>query len=127
MVSTGHGLLVYDGECGFCTSAARWVERRWPPGQGHRTISAQRWDNARASGVHLTPDELRRSAWWIQGDRRDEGARAVARALIGVGGTWAFLGWVCLTPPISHAAARVYRLVARYRAHLPGATAECDN
>lgn len=125
-MSTSHGFLVYDGECGFCTIAAKWVVRRWPPGQGHRAVCSQRWDDTLGGGVHFTPDELRRSAWWIQGGRRYEGARAVARALIGVGGMWALVGRILLTPPTSIVAAWVYRLVARYRSYLPGATAECD-
>ena len=120
------GLLVYDDECAFCRGAAAWFERRWPPEPGHRAVPAKGWDNARGEGLGLSPDELRRSAWWIQGGVRDAGARAVARALMGVGGRWALLGRLLLAPPLSIGAGWVYRFVARYRGLLPGAGAPCE-
>jgi predicted DCC family thiol-disulfide oxidoreductase YuxK len=49
----------------------------------------------------------------------------VAHTRIAIGGAWSVLGRVMLIPPFSWLAAGVYRLVARYRYRLPGATDAC--
>ena len=47
------------------------------------------------------------------------GAVAVARLLVSNGGGWAVLGRLMQVPPVSWLAAVAYRLVAKYRRHLP--------
>jgi len=61
----------------------------------------------------------------IDGNDLDEGARAIARALIAAGGLWEILGRVLLFPPISWISALGYRIIARYRHFLPGGTPAC--
>jgi len=68
---------------------------------------------------------MRRAAWWIDDRHRDEGARAIARALLAARRPWPVVGVVLLTPPVSVLAALVYRVVARHRHRLPGATVTC--
>jgi predicted DCC family thiol-disulfide oxidoreductase YuxK len=75
----------------------------------------------------LTVADFQRAAWWIDGSRREEGSRAVGRALVAAGGLWVMAGWVLLVPPVSWVAPLGYRLVARYRYRLPGGTPACKS
>jgi predicted DCC family thiol-disulfide oxidoreductase YuxK len=115
-------VLVFDGECGFCTGVARWVERRLPPGAG--IIPAQRVDDPSAYG--LTRDDLLSAAYWIDRRRRPHrGHLAAAAALRRMGGWWGVLGDVAELPPFSWVAWAAYEVVARNRQRLPGPTPEC--
>ena len=125
MVTTPEQFLIYDGDCAFCTSSARWIERRWVRAPLPVAVPWQR--------VHLTwpalatpsVEQLRASVWWIEGPRHDAGARAIARALIATSSPWRLVGYAVLAPPLSWLAAPTYRVVARHRHRLPGATPAC--
>ncbi|MHB1087415.1 MAG: thiol-disulfide oxidoreductase DCC family protein [Acidimicrobiales bacterium] len=121
------GWLIFDGDCGFCTTSAKWITARWPQRSGARAIAWQQIGEHDLVARTLTIEDFRRSAWWIEGDLREEGSRAVARALIEVGGPLALLGRAILVPPLSWVAPFGYRLVARHRYHLPGATPACKS
>lgn len=120
---TPAGTLVYDGDCGFCTATARWVQRRLSDDCG--VISSQQAD---LDALGLTADDVARSAWWIcpDGTRLDE-HRSMAGALGSMGGPWPAVGRLLTLGPISPMARWGYRLVAgnRYRIRWPGAT-RCD-
>ncbi len=110
-------MLIYDGECGFCTSAAKWFHERLP--EGYLVIPYQSLPDLDALG--LTLGEVSSALHWIEIDgTAHRGHRAVGRALIACGRLWSVAGWLLLLPPISWFAAAVYRLVARYRYRLPG-------
>lgn len=117
-------VLVFDGECGFCTWAATTIARSWTGPAG--AVAWQRLGEDCLSGLGLTLDEAREAAWWVdRTGRRFRGHRAVAKALLASHGLKRWLGAVILVPPISWLAAGVYRLVVRYRHRLPGATPAC--
>jgi predicted DCC family thiol-disulfide oxidoreductase YuxK len=125
-VSSPQQLLVYDGDCGFCTSAADWISRRWP--ESDSAPLAVPWQNLAPDVLgeaSLSQEDVKRAAWWIHGAQREEGSRAVGRALIAAGKGWAIAGRVLLVPPISWIAPLGYRLIARYRYRLPGGTPAC--
>lgn len=124
-VNETSGVLIFDGDCGFCARWATWVVDQWSPGQGHRAIASQLVDGEFAAAARLTADELSRSAWWVEGERRDEGPRAVARSLISTGWPWAVAGRFLLLPPFSWLAPLGYRVVSRFRYLLPGSTPAC--
>ncbi|WP_419848914.1 thiol-disulfide oxidoreductase DCC family protein [Candidatus Poriferisocius sp.] len=117
------GILVYDGDCGFCTATARWVERRLS--NDCRVIPSQQAD---LDALGLTDEAVTRSAWWIcpDGTRWDD-HRSIAGALGAMGGPWPAVGRLMTLGPINPLARGVYRLVAnnRYRIRWPGAT-RCD-
>lgn len=117
------GTLVYDGDCGFCTKTARWVERRLS--DDCRVVPSQQVD---LGVLGLTEEDVVRSAWWIDpdGTRFDE-HRCIAKALRAMRAPWPALGRLLTLGPISPLARGVYRLVAnnRYRIRWPGTT-KCD-
>lgn len=117
------GILIYDGDCGFCTATARWVERRLS--DDYRVVPSQQSDLA---ALGLTQDDVARSAWWIDpdGTRFDE-HQCIAKALGAMRAPWPALGRLLTLGPISPLARGVYRLVASNRSRIrwPGAT-RCD-
>lgn len=117
------GILVYDGDCGFCTATARWVERRLS--DDYQVVPSQQID---LDALGLTEDDVTRSAWWIGSDgTRWDDHRSIAGAFGAMGGLWAAAGRLLALRPISPLARGVYRQVAnnRYRIRWPGAT-RCD-
>ena len=115
-------MLIYDGDCGFCTTSARWIERRLPADVA--VVSWQSLDDLAPMG--LTLDDVAAAAWWVEPPRSPLGGHlAIGAALRAVGGAWGLVGRALLAPPLRWIGAPVYRLVARYRYRLPGGTAAC--
>ncbi len=117
------GMLIYDGDCGFCTATARWAERRLS--DNYQVVPSQQAD---LDTLGLTDEDVVRSAWWIgpDGTRWDE-HRSIAGALRAMSGPWPTIGQLLMLGPISWLARAMYRLVAnnRYRIRWPGA-AKCS-
>jgi predicted DCC family thiol-disulfide oxidoreductase YuxK len=116
--------LIFDGDCGFCTTSAHWVEERVPP--GIRVIAWQKLGEASLAELGLTTDDVTTAAWWVDANGRCfRGHEAVAKTLEAIGGPWRPAGRLVRTAPVSWLAAPGYQLVARYRYRLPGATPAC--
>lgn len=114
-------VLVYDGDCGFCTSSVRFLERRIPVAA---TIAAFQFADLDALGT--TAERAQREVLWIdRAGRVSGGAEAIGRLLTAAGGPWRALGVVMRIPPVSWAAHGVYRFVANNRHRMPGGTAAC--
>ncbi|WP_428985933.1 thiol-disulfide oxidoreductase DCC family protein [Streptomyces pyxinicus] len=114
-------VLVYDGDCGFCTAsvalARRWIRPRCD-------IAARQWADLEDLGV--APERAEYEALWVTPDGRVcGGAQAVAGLLSSARGVWPVAGAVLRLPPVRWAAHGVYRLVARNRHRLPGGTPAC--
>jgi predicted DCC family thiol-disulfide oxidoreductase YuxK len=114
-------LLVFDGDCGFCTTSVERLERMLP-----RFPHAQpsQWTDIESLG--LSRDHVTRYVWLLAGGQRFRGHAAFA-AMLRMQPHWAvrFVGQLLVTPPFSWAAALGYALIARFRHRLPGGTAAC--
>ena len=112
-------LLVYDGDCSFCSSSARWITAQWSGPE--EAVAWQHLSADQLERLGLTLDEVRCAAWWIDpsGDR-SRGHLAIARALRAARGWPSIVGQILLVPPFRWLAAGVYPLVARWRHRLPG-------
>ncbi len=117
-------LLVYDGDCSFCTASAQWLAARW---RGRaQAVAWQRLAPDELAGLALTLDDVRSAAWWIdESGQRSRGHLALARALVAASGWYAVCGRVLLIPPFRWIAGAVYPLIARWRHRLPGGTPAC--
>lgn len=114
-------VLVYDGDCAFCTRSVRFIERRI---RRRPTIVA--WQGLDLAPLGLTVEMCETAVQWVDVDGSVEsGHRAVARTLIHGGRGWWLLGRVILLPGVNLLAGVVYRWVARNRHRMPGGTAEC--
>ena len=117
---TGRPLLVFDGDCGFCTSAARFGSRRL--GLDH----VEPWQFLDLDALGLSEEQCRQAVQWVAADGTILAAeRAVIAALRHAGGVWRALGTVLGVPGVRHAAGALYRVVAHYRHRMPGGTAAC--
>lgn len=118
-------LLIYDGDCSFCTTSADWVTARW---QGRaRAVPWQMLGTDELAALGLTREDVRSAAWWIdQNGRRSRGHLAIAHALAAGSGSSATVGDVLLVPPLRWIAAAVYPVIARRRHRLPGGTPACQ-
>ncbi|MFC0865652.1 thiol-disulfide oxidoreductase DCC family protein [Sphaerimonospora cavernae] len=112
--------LVFDGDCGFCTTCVRFVERRM---RTRARIVA--WQFADLARLGTTSERARYELLWIEGDRTYGGAQAVAELLIDAGPPWSPLGRALRVAPLRWAAHGLYRLVAGNRHRLPGGTPAC--
>lgn len=119
-VPPGRPLLVFDGDCGFCTTAARFGARRL--GLPH----VEPWQFLDLDAVGLSEEQCREAVQWVGVDGTTASAeRAVIAALRHAGGVWSALGTGLAVPGVRHAAGALYRLVARHRHRMPGGTAAC--
>jgi predicted DCC family thiol-disulfide oxidoreductase YuxK len=112
--------LIYDGDCAFCTSSVRVLERIGPKAE------MVAWQQSDLDALGLTGEEAAAAVQWVEIDGTiRSGHEAVAAALGSAGGAWALAGRALLTPRISPIAAGAYRLIADNRHHLPGGTPAC--
>ncbi len=114
--------LVFDGDCGFCTASAEWIGRRLI-----RDVRIAPSQILELDALGLSEHDVSHYAWWLDPDRelKARGHRAIGHALRACRGPWPLVGRLILTPPISWLGVPVYRLIARFRGRLPGATAAC--
>jgi predicted DCC family thiol-disulfide oxidoreductase YuxK len=118
-------LLVYDGDCGFCSASARWVSGKWT---GVNRAHAIPWQELTPSGLAelgLTEDDVACAAWWFKGGLRFRGHLAVAHSLLLAGSGWRLVGRLLLAGWVQRPAAYGYEVVVRNRYHLPGGSAAC--
>nr|WP_017973371.1 DUF393 domain-containing protein [Actinopolyspora halophila] len=114
-------VLVYDGDCGFCTRSVR-VAERLPV----RTRVVP-WQEADLDGLGVSEQRARREVLFVEhpGGRVHGGAGAVAALLRNCAGPWRFVGGFLAAPGVRACADAVYRAVARNRHRLPGETPAC--
>ncbi|KAA6221267.1 DUF393 domain-containing protein [Streptomyces albofaciens JCM 4342] len=115
-------VLVYDGDCGFCTTSVRFAERRIRP---RCTVTA--WQFADLEALGVTRERAEHEVLWITpAGTVYGGAQAVAKLLMSARGGWAVPGALLTLPPFRQLAHVVYRLVADNRHRMPGGTAACS-
>jgi predicted DCC family thiol-disulfide oxidoreductase YuxK len=115
-------LLVYDGDCGFCTRSAKWAAAGLRPG-----ADVQPWQALDLAELGLTAQDVTEAAWWIdERGGKHRGSHAAAEALVASRARWRrVLGHLLRVPPLSWLGVPIYALVSRFRYKLPGATDAC--
>ncbi|MFJ5279552.1 thiol-disulfide oxidoreductase DCC family protein [Streptomyces parvulus] len=115
-------VLVYDGDCGFCTASVRMLEGRVRP----RCVSVAR-QRADLGALGVDGDRARHEVLWVTPvGTVYGGSDAVAKLLLSAGGAWRLLGAALLVPVARNPAHVLYRLVADNRSRLPGRTEACS-
>lgn len=113
-------VLVYDGDCAFCTTCARALERIGPSAE----IVA--WQLTDLTKLGLTEEQAAAAVQWVEIDGTvRSGHEAIAATLSTAGPIPKIIGRLVLLPGISSIAARIYQLVADNRYRLPGGTPAC--
>ncbi|GAA1088662.1 thiol-disulfide oxidoreductase DCC family protein [Nocardiopsis composta] len=115
-------VLVYDGDCGFCTSSVRLAERRLAPG-----VRAVPWQ--RAGLPEATERRALEEVLLLHPDgRRIWGGSDAVAVLLLTGPHRALrpLGLLLRAPVLRGVGAAAYRWVARNRYRMPGGTPACS-
>lgn len=114
-------VLVYDGDCAFCTSCVRLLERL---GVNAEMLA---WQLTDLNELGITERQAADAVQWVAPDGTvRSGHEAIAAALISAGPAWRIAGRFLLLPGISRIAAKTYGLVAENRQRLPGGTPACE-
>lgn len=109
-------MLIYDGDCAFCTWTAKRGQRVLPA-----PVAIKPWQQTDLKEIGLDQAAAEHSVQWvIPGQKPQAGHRAIARWLIASGLPWSAAGHLMLVPPVSWLAAGAYRLVANNRHRIPG-------
>jgi predicted DCC family thiol-disulfide oxidoreductase YuxK len=115
-------VLLFDGDCAFCTTCVGLVEKRIKP---EAEIIA--WQFADLAALGVSEAQASDALQWVEPDGAVlAGHRAVAAMLLSSGPIWRFAGRLLLLPGISWVAAHAYRLIAANRHRLPGGTPACQ-
>jgi predicted DCC family thiol-disulfide oxidoreductase YuxK len=124
--SGGAVVLVYDGDCGFCSTCARLIERYVP---GPARVRA--WQRIDLDALGLTPAQCTEAVQWVELDPAGtpgltaSGPAAVAALLRGSRWYWRVLGLLIGNRVGLALAAPLYRWIADHRHQLPGGTPAC--
>ena len=118
-------LLIFDGDCAFCTSSASWLAERLHRKDG---LNAQlvAWQFADLAALGISRQRAQQEALWIAADGTiSGGAEAFAAWLRFRGGAYGFAGSGMSLPGVRRLAAAVYRLIAKNRHRMPGGSPAC--
>ncbi len=104
-------LVLYDGECGFCTSCVRFARRRVRP-----DATFAPWQGHDIASVGLTPEQCSTALQFVSTSGEvSSGSRAVTAMLRTAPAPWTWLGFVGDAPGIAWVADVAYRTVAANR------------
>lgn len=113
-------VLIFDGDCGFCTTCARWGQRRFG------LTNVEPWQALDLDALGVTEEACEQAVQWVGSDGTiRSGHRAVAASLKSSGRAASALGSVLEWPLISPLMAVAYRTIAKNRYRLPGSTDAC--
>ena len=112
-----NGVFLYDGDCGFCTTSAGWLQR-------HVMSAAQvvAWQHADLAPLGLSAADCGEAVQWVDDGHRAVGPNAIAAYLQTSTRSWRTAGRFLAAPASQHVSWPVYRWFARHRGQLPGGT-----
>ncbi|QKJ25610.1 DUF393 domain-containing protein [Aquiluna borgnonia] len=113
-------VLVFDGDCSFCSSSARLFQKLT---KGRVDIEPYQFANLEVLG--LRAEDCERAVQFVSEGQRFEGHLAIAQALKASKTGWAIAGYLLTLPVITSAAFVVYAWVSNNRHKLPGGTPAC--
>lgn len=114
-------VLIFDGDCGFCTSTANYVVRK-----SKTPIQAHAWQLVDVTEFGILQPQAQKRVYVIDGPHAYGGHEAFAHLLrLQKNPLLSAVAFVMVVPPICWLSKIAYALVARYRHTLPGGTPAC--
>lgn len=114
-------LMIFDGDCAFCTASANFMRRRIRP-----RCDIEPWQRTDIEAFGLTPEDCSSAVQFVSADRQVySGSRAVMRMLREAPPPWPLIGAMGDAPGVAWVADQVYRWIAINRHRLPGSTPAC--
>ena len=114
-------LLIFDGDCKFCSSSARAFVRMT---KNHIAIAP--YQRADLAALGLTLAECEQAVQYVSDKGIQSGHLAIAQGLIDSKTIWSIAGYVLKWPVVTSVAFVVYHWVAKNRHRLPGGTPACS-
>ena len=121
MIKSETAVLIFDGDCGFCTSTANFIEK-----YSSTPIEIHPWQWVELSEYGLTKEQAATKVQVYENGQTFSGHQAFAK-LLRLQRQWWFkvLGGILVIPPFSWGSRLGYYFVAKYRHKLPGGTPGC--
>lgn len=114
-------VLLFDGDCGFCTASVQWLERWVRP-----TAAIIAWQFTDLGALGVDVHECETSIQWVTAPGRTTSEAVAAAAVLCTGrAPWPAVGRALVVPGLRQIANAAYRLIAANRYRLPGATPAC--
>jgi predicted DCC family thiol-disulfide oxidoreductase YuxK len=115
-------VLLFDGDCAFCTSTVNWMKRHI-----RRLDETVPYQFADLDDLGVTAEQCEQAVQWVGADRTVLSAHlAAAQILVDAGKGWAVIGRVMRAPGARSISGIAYRWVSRNRYRLPGGTPACS-
>lgn len=113
--------LIFDGDCGFCTTAANFIVKN-----SKTKIVAVPWQRTDLSKFSLTEAQVADQVYLVVDADSFGGHEAFAMVFrVQPNSFVRFMGKMMMSRYLRWFAAPTYRLVAKYRHKLPGGTPAC--
>lgn len=114
-------VVIFDGDCGICTTLAGVVETRLRP-----PAAVEAWQRLDLAAYGLTPEQCSEALQYVEADGTVYAAELAVAQLLKRSRVWARpAGYVIAAPGVRSLAGVVYRWVAANRSRLPGGTPAC--
>jgi predicted DCC family thiol-disulfide oxidoreductase YuxK len=114
-------LFIFDGDCAFCSSAAR-VFRKMIKEQ----VPIRPYQKLDLASLGLSEELTSKAVYYVRDGKYFVAAEAIAQLFIDSKTIWRVAGYLLRVPGINHLAERVYYWIAKNRHRLPGGTPECS-
>ena len=119
--AAGRPVLIFDGDCGFCTSTSIFIAAR-----SSVSIEAHPWQFIDVGRYGLTKEQTAAKVYFVVDGKAFAGHEAFAQILIAQRSVLLnAVGFALMHPPISWLARPGYFLLAKYRHRMPGGTPAC--
>ncbi len=113
--------LIFDGDCGFCTSVANWITKR-----SLVSVDCQPYQWAKLADFGLSEKEAAAKVQLIADGKIYAGHNCMAKLLLlQPNPVLKFIGAVIVMPKVEPISAKVYDWVAANRQSFPGGTPAC--
>lgn len=114
-------VLIFDGDCGFCTSTANFIVAR-----SSVAIAAHPWQFVDVGLYNLTKEQTAAKVYFVVNGKAFAGHEAFAQILIAQHNLLLrAIGHILMYPPFAWLARPSYFLLAKYRHRMPGGTPAC--
>ena len=114
-------LFIFDGDCAFCSSAARTFRKMIK-----ERVPIRPYQKLDLPSLGLSEELTSRAVYYVRDGQYFVAAEAIAQLFIDSKTVWAIAGVLLRIPGINFLAERVYYWIAKNRHRLPGGTPECS-
>ncbi|MCF8528856.1 MAG: DUF393 domain-containing protein [Aquiluna sp.] len=114
-------ILLFDGDCSFCSSSARVLKR-----MVGKKVDVLAYQHVELGPFGISKIECEAAVQYLDGNKRSSGHEAIADALIASKSIWSLAGLFLKLPVITSAGFLVYEWVSKNRHKLPGGTPACQ-